>query len=157
MFLTVPTDGRTVEKIGAITRIMQCFENAGDTQDLEILIRAAFIEYQLSDQERVINCNLDHLAWCVECQEAQAYFRGKLWTALLDEDKELPQSVSGLECLTLGARRYFFPAYLLKSMREKDVHLLSIALHAVGGETWTPLQEELIEFVKSLLQYPESW
>jgi hypothetical protein len=152
----VETEDRTAVRINALTRIMQCYEEAIGTQDLETLIEAAFIETSLPDQDKIVACDAAHLARCPECQEALAFFGGKHWIVLLKENTSLPSplpgSYAGLGFLTLEARRFFFPAYLVKAIRDKDKELLEEALGNLGQETWTPLQQQLIEFARHLLQ-----
>src|SRR5579871_2384944 len=43
MYVTVGIEARTAVKIEALARIMQCYEDNRDTQDLETLVQAAFI------------------------------------------------------------------------------------------------------------------
>lgn len=151
----VATEERVAVRIEALTQIMQCFEEASGTQDLEILMEAAFIETSPPDQDRIVACDAAHLAQCPECQEVFASFGGKHWMTLLREKAPLPSSsggsYAGFGFLTREAQRFFFPAYLVTAIRDKDRDLLENALDRLGQELWTPLQQELIEFARQLL------
>lgn len=155
LHVKVETEDCAAVRIEALARIMQCYEEALGTQALEILMEAAFIETPLPDQDKQIACDAAHLARCPECQDALAFFGGKHWRTLLREEVPLPSSLggsyAGLGFLTLEAQRFFFPAYLVMAIRDKDKDLLENALDRVGRELWTPLQQELIEFARQLL------
>jgi hypothetical protein len=156
LHVKVESEDRTAVRIEALARIMQCYEEALGTQDLEMLIEAAFLETHLPDQDKLVACDAAHLARCPECQEVLAFFGGKHWRTLLREEVPLPSALggfyAGLGLLTLEAQRFFFPAYLVTAIRDKDKDLVENALERVGQEHCTPLQQELIEFARHLLQ-----
>jgi hypothetical protein len=137
----VESEEHTAIRIDAIARIMQCYDEVRGTQDLEILIQAAFIETPKPDEDEIVSCTAAHLAICPEHQEALAFFRGKHWMDLVRGDDPLPRS----PFLSQKARRFFFPAYLVAAIRDHDGDLLETALSSMGKETWTPFQQELIE------------
>lgn len=156
LHVKVKTEDCTAVRMEALARIMQCYTEASGMQDLKILVEVAFLETSLPDRDKIVACDAAHLACCLECREVLAFFGGKHWMTLLREKVPLPGSLSGsyagLGFLTLEAQRFFFPAYLLKAMRDKDKDLLERAVDCVGQELWTPLQQELIEFARHLLQ-----
>jgi hypothetical protein len=147
----VETEDHTAARIDALARILQCYAQTTGTQDLETLIEAAFMETPAPDQSKIVACDAAHFARCPECQEALSFFRGRHWIDLLRGKASLPRSYAGLELLTPEARRFFFPAYLVKAIRDKDEDLLEMALESTRPDMWTPLQQELIEFTSYLL------
>ena len=152
----IVTEERVAAWIEALARIMQCYEETSGTQNLETLMEAAFIETPMPDQDNIVACDATHLAHCSECQDVRAFFGSKHWMTLLREEAPLPSALggayAGLGFLTPEAQRFFFPAYLVTATRVKDKDLLESALDRVGREHWTPLQQELIEFARHLLQ-----
>ena len=135
---------------------MQCYEEASGTQALKILMEAAFSESPMPDRDKIVACDAAHLARCLECQEALAFFGGKHWITLLRKEVPLLNSwggsYAGLGLLTLEAQCFFFPVYLVTAIRDKDKNLLENVLERVGQEHWTPLQQELIAFARQLLR-----
>ncbi len=149
--VNVAAEERMAVRIDALARIMQCYDPTTGMRDLETLIEAAFPATPRPDPNHIVACDSAHLAHCLECQDALACFRDKHWMDLLREETPLPRSVAGLGFITLEARRFFFPAYLVRALRDQDAELLEIALGSLERETWTPLQQELLDFARSLL------
>jgi hypothetical protein len=137
-------------KTGAFARVMQCYEEES-TAALEILAQAAFLESLEPYRGKVVSCTKKHLAICLECQEAQAYFSGKRWIDLIHGSEPLPIHWAYPVFLTPEAQRYFFPAYLVCALRDRDAEILDAGLNNSGRGEWTPLQQELIDFATYLL------
>ena len=68
LHVKVETEDYVAVRIEALARIMQCYEETSGTQNLEILMAAAFIETPMPDQDKIVACDAAHLAHCPECQ-----------------------------------------------------------------------------------------
>lgn len=148
----IETSDSVLTRLAALARIMQCYEETSAA--LEILTQSAFLETQEPFQGKLMSCAPEHLAICEECQEAQEFFSGKRWIDLLQGDYRLPWGWADAVFLSKEARRYFFPAYLVSAIHNKDdneTDALDYALKLVEQENWTPLQQALIEFATYLI------
>lgn len=132
-------------RIAASSQVLQIFDVTAETYELDILVQLAFEGMVMPNQNKIVSCSAKHLLDCIECQETLAYFKGRHWTALLRDETYLPHGYADLCFLTLKARRFFFPAYLARALRDRDEDLLEFALSMSELKKFTPLQQELIE------------
>jgi hypothetical protein len=139
----------------AMVRIMQCYSPRDESNDLEILAEVAFIDERPPADRRVTACSDAHFAVCTECQEAEAFYGGRHWRDMLSDRERLPQGFAGLGFLTPEARRFFFPAYLVRGLRDTEGTLIAEALDSVKDAAWSPLQSQLIAFALYLADWTE--
>ena len=151
----IETDAIIAARLDAFARIMQCHQANNGTQDLQILVQAAFIDLSEPDQSKIVSCDEVHLAVCSECQDTLAFFTGKHWIDLLREGAWASYGDASYWMLAAEARSFFFPAYLVIAIRDNNRYLLEEVLRRVEKELWTPLQQELIQYAVSLLKRDE--
>lgn len=157
--LKVEAEAMILTRFEALTRITQCRFDGSMSQELENLIESAFASMSYPGDEHIMACEETHLAGCVECQEAFAFFRGKDWKELAREDASLPYHYGGPIFLTSEARRFFIPAYLITALRHSNREKLEAVLSLMPADQWefTPLQQQLISFALRQIEEQEKF
>jgi hypothetical protein len=132
----------------------------GDETALEELIAQQFGNISFPDgEDQLLSCSAEHLSRCPECQEALAFFGGRTWKQLVQEEQYLPVGFADLSLLTQQARLYFLPAYLIAALQQSDLSLFEDTSEKVewtrSPQAPTPVQEELVRLLSGLLKEKE--
>ncbi len=151
----VDSDDTSMSSIDAVVAIMQRYEDEKESSGFASLAEDAFGSIPVPNWKKIVACDAAHLSICDECQEASSFFTRRSWSSLSGAKIGLPRTTAGLGFLTAEARRYFFPAYLVRAFRDNDAELLEIATDHVHLGHLTPFQHELVIFAESILNSGE--
>lgn len=97
-----------------------------------VFLRAFLGDTGRPDFGDLLACTPEHLAECLECQEAFQNFAGKAWDAPLRGWK-VPAGFADILLLSQRAKAYFAPSYLLAAVDNGDMELLDLAERALVG------------------------
>ncbi len=146
-FSSVAHEKELFYKIDSFVQILKEFEQGEES--LEKFIINIFDNIVYPGDRNIIGCTDEHFTECSECRECYHFFKGKKWLEILD-NAELPVGTAGLSFLSKRARLYFYPAYLLKSLRTMDSLYIADALNDGEANKYDTLQKETISFIKEL-------
>ena len=143
-------------KISAFETLFQHYRAKQGLSSMEALVSDAFAEASLPGSDNIVTFRPSEYDF--ERRDAFDFFNGKQWLSLVEEHPVMPIYDAGIQWLTLNAKIYFFPAYIISAIRQTRSETLETALSAISepSRQLTVLQASIIEFVISDLKRQET-
>lgn len=126
------------ERILAISKISHVSNS--DLNYFKSIVLDEFKSFIYPGDENIVFCSGD------ECEDCEDFFIGKNWNELIN--KNLPLGYAGPSFLSKSARKYYFPAYLIKAFESKDKWYLEYSLDDSEFKELNTMQKELVLYVK---------